>query len=87
MAVAEKRPGRINVLPNGDLKLLKQRKIQEERRIKIDTYKHWNILIRKALQRVSSIQAQNNLERWSSLIKKAEQAGFIRLAFPMKNVT
>lgn len=31
------------------------------------------------MQRVASLRAQNNLQRWSLLLKKAEQAGHISL--------
>jgi hypothetical protein len=55
LAAAEKRPGKIRLYILGDTKLIKRRKLQEQRRLKVDTYKHWNVLIRKALQRISSL--------------------------------
>lgn len=65
--------------PLGEPDLLKAFKEKEEKRLKVEVYRRWNILIRKALQRVASLDAASNLERWTRLLKKAEQAGHVNL--------
>ena len=44
-------------------------------------------MIRKALQRVASIGAQKNIERWSRLLKKAEKGGHIQLRNRFKQLS
>ena len=44
-----------------------------------EVYRRWNILIRKAMHRIRSMKAQDNLERWKRLLKSGEQAGHFSL--------
>lgn len=71
----------LNILGHPDL--IKKLQVREGKRVKIEVYRRWNILIRKAMQRIASFRAQRNLERWTRLIKRCEQAGQISFGGPL----
>lgn len=71
----------------GHSDILQKYKQREQKQLKIEVYRRWNILIRKALQRVASIGAQNNIERWARLLKKMESGGHIVLRHQFKSAS
>jgi len=55
--MVEQKSGDLQLKLLGQPDLLRMYKEREEKYLKIEVYRRWNILIRKALQRVSSIGA------------------------------
>jgi len=72
----------LNLKLLGERDLLRKLTMKEEKLLRMEVYRRWNILIRKAFQRMESTRAQNNIERWSKLVKAAEGAGHLSLRSP-----